>query len=872
MKPIKLVMSAFGPYSNLETIDFEKFNNGLFLITGATGGGKTTIFDAIVFALYGEASGGKERRDSKSFRSDYANNETLTFVEFTFSHKGKTYYIKRSPKYTIQKENKEVEKNSSVYLECVDTKESFDKTDEVKKQIANIIGLDINQFTQTMMIAQGDFLKILNAKSDERKKLFQKLFHTDEYSKLEEVLREYHSEVNKKYNDNQLNIYNSLKRIVINDSFSKKDELINFINSSTSYDKNLPLLKEMNELDERALEEKKNAHASLLSMKSDLDLTIRTAEDNNNNINKYQELLKTKDILDKDKGKFDSKKVKIDLIQDANFLYPFELKYNNAMDSLDKNQKNIADFEKNIEIAKSNLDKETKELEKLNNNSCELSEKKETLGILKQGYESLVQYKKKASLITTYEQDYVLALNEVKDAKNIYNSEYQKYKLNVAGLLAKDLEDDKPCPVCGSIHHPNKATLSESHVYTIEELDELKENIASLELDEKNKQEKLNKERLEIAPLLENINKASLDVNDNLITVKENIDKLESEVKAIEDKINKLSANISSLTQTIRIYGNSLYVSNKEKENLIDEFNNCKKEFDEKLNESILDSFDMYQDVLKEKDSLDSLIKEYKEYETKAQENTTQLETLSKLIKDKTIVNTDESKKELEKVNLDISNNQKVIDEINSRFNINSKEYKELEKLIRDNKKLDYELNVAKDAYYTVSGTQSSSIKLSLEAYLQQYYFKKVIVMANKRLNVLSGGEYTLRCKEGVKDKRSQTGLDLDVYDSNTGKWRDVSTLSGGESFMASMSLALGLSDIVQSESGAVRMDSMFIDEGFGTLDDETLNQAMNVLDELSHGNRLIGIISHVNELKERIDQKIVVSKTNSGSKVSYEI
>mgnify|MGYP002624658769 CR=1 FL=1 len=203
-------------------------------------------------------------------------------------------------------------------------------------------------------------------------------------------------------------------------------------------------------------------------------------------------------------------------------------------------------------------------------------------------------------------------------------------------------------------------------------------------------------------------------------------------------------------------------------------------------------------------------------------------------------------------------------------FSDRKKEYDNLCKLSKLDKKFDKEYNIAKEAYDSVSGNINQRVKLSLEAFLQQYYFKKVIIMANKRLEKLTGGEFILRCKENAKDMRSKAGLDLDVYDSSTGKWRDVSTLSGGESFMASLSLALGLSDIVQAESGVIRMDSMFIDEGFGTLDDNSLNQAMNVLLDLSNGNRLIGIISHVNELKNRISQKIIVTKTIGGSKVKY--
>ena len=178
---------------------------------------------------------------------------------------------------------------------------------------------------------------------------------------------------------------------------------------------------------------------------------------------------------------------------------------------------------------------------------------------------------------------------------------------------------------------------------------------------------------------------------------------------------------------------------------------------------------------------------------------------------------------------------------------------------------------MAEDVYRTVSGQQSQRAKLSLETYIQQYYFQEVVAAANLRLTALSGGVYRLRCKPAVRDLRAQSGLDLDVLDANTGLWRDVSTLSGGESFLASLALALGLSDIVQAMSGGVRLDAMFIDEGFGTLDEAALDQALQLLDKLAGGERLVGIISHVGALKQRIDRKILVEKTATGSSLRLE-
>ena len=176
------------------------------------------------------------------------------------------------------------------------------------------------------------------------------------------------------------------------------------------------------------------------------------------------------------------------------------------------------------------------------------------------------------------------------------------------------------------------------------------------------------------------------------------------------------------------------------------------------------------------------------------------------------------------------------------------------------------------ELYYNVSGQTSSQVKLSFEAYVQQFYFKQVIAAANMRLNVLTEGKFTLRCKEEAKNLVSQAGLDLDVLDRSTGVWRDVSTLSGGESFMTSLALALGLSDVAQARSGGVRLDSMFIDEGFGSLDEDALRQALELLSGLAGGSRMIGVISHVGELKNRIDKKIIITKNLTGSSITLEV
>ena len=875
MKPIKLVMCAFGPYSKVETIDFTQLNNGLFLITGDTGAGKTTIFDAIVFSLYGEASGGKLRRDANSFRSDYASNDLETSVEFTFEHKGRKYLIKRTPKYIFisPKTNKEKEHASTVYLECLDSGEILEKQTEVSNKVLEIIGLDINQFTQTMMIAQGDFLKILNAKSDERKKLFQKLFHTDDYYRLEELLKEYTSECKEKFNRNKSDIDSSLKRIILNDSYSHLDELNNFISSNTNYDSNLPLLKEMIEEDEELEKEYSNAKASLESGKLALSNQIQAIETDNKNIRALEKLEEERVRLDSDKEKYEELSKKINLIKESSNIKPVELEYNHALENKKKNDDTIKSNNKSLKDYQEKLDKLNLEhksfidYEYVNKTNYE-----EKLNILKDGYTALKNYSSYVSKEEKLSNAYKDAVLETNEAKHKYDDEYAKYKLNQAGIMAKDLVDGVPCPVCGSKEHPNKAKITSDDIYSSEELEELQEDIKSLEEKEKKAKEALDNHRVEVAPLLESISKANLNKDDDINLVKDDIKKLEDLIKALEEKEKKYTQEISSIEGKIDTFNKSIAKLLKDKETIDNNFENKKSEFDTKLSGSILKNLDTYHQYLDELPKLDDYQEDYDNYNKKVNDNKTNITTYKELTKGKELLDVNDKKDELNKLNLDLQEKEDLLKDVHVRVITNNTEYDKLVKLAREYKKLDKEYSVAKLASDSVSGNLSSKIKLSLEAFLQQYYFKKVIYMANIRLEKLTNGEFKLRCKETIKDKRSQTGLDLEVHDSSTGKWRDVSTLSGGESFMASLSLALGLSDTVQSDSGVIRMDSMFIDEGFGTLSDNALNQAMNVLLELSNSNTLIGIISHVNELKSRINQRLVVKKTATGSIVKFEI
>jgi len=365
-----------------------------------------------------------------------------------------------------------------------------------------------------------------------------------------------------------------------------------------------------------------------------------------------------------------------------------------------------------------------------------------------------------------------------------------------------------------------------------------------------------------------NIKEIESRFNENKVKMED----IKSKYKIIHDEINKLEYYIFDINKQYQVQNNELISLKSEHQSLLkqikqneEKYETDEKQYNEILNKTFKDE-EEYKKYLIDDNEMSLLEKSIKEYEDNVLKYKTNISTLENQTKDKSIVDVDKLKDNLLEI-------KKVLDEYNTKHKNNeilinrNKEY--YDDLLKYSKKYEKVINEWKDIHelsILVNGQMTNSAKITLEAYVQRYYFKQVVYSASKRLNELSKSNFRLRVKEEAKDLRSQSGLDLEVFDSNTGLYRDVSTLSGGESFMASLSLALGLSDVVSSMSGQIRIDSMFIDEGFGTLDENSLKQAIELLVSLADGKRLVGIISHVSALKERIDNQIIIKKDIYGS------
>lgn len=1047
MKIKKLIISAFGPYASREEIDFENDLNGknMFVITGTTGSGKTTIFDAINFALYGEASGSD--REGKTLRSDFASEDTPTEVELYFTIRNKDYYIKRSPQYSRKKKKKDAngeygytEVKPSAELKIKD--KTYTGSKEVTKYVEEILGINSEQFKQLVMIPQGEFKKLLNADSDKREEIFRRIFGTKVFSDISQKIKNEANELKKKIEGVQRDRNNSIKsfivdeeNIVLKDLIESKDINIDLVsklfkeeveNSKTkekvikeninklkeeieSLNKELTLLNENNrkllnkeknksELDRLLtlkdkqeeykiiLEKAKKAVKALVyeegyeeknrALKSN-DLAIEKSRENIKALE--EEINNAKIIFQKESNREEEKNETIKRLGEINNLKEKARNYDLVKIEVEKYLKEVKLIKNNLKIKEEEIQENSIKIINLNEELDKINKFKEEnkeleINILKnnnliQEFKNLIEgiseYIRNRKLKEKIEIEYNIVNNKYIENKNKYEELEEILRRSQAGILARDLVKGSPCPVCGSLEHPNLAVLeneviSEDSVKKSkiemekakEERDKIYENAFKLKTSMDNSFNTLIKplgEKLKLNISDENLdsNLASIktlykekeDIAIEFIKRKTLFDKLILEEKnkitlkkSIEDRNEVLRKEITINNSNLLNSEGNLKTKEAELKNIITEFKGDIKSLkeleveEEKLNNSLLkikEAYKLAEDNFnkskskydREKGNIEALIlrkdlleKEYKEavesfrlkvvelglvdYRTykaaKMEEN--QMKILEEEISNYnmalskaeglylTAVKECENleKKETESIT-EITNDKKklLLEEENKA--------KELFSNINQNEKIILNINkynelIEKDEKeYMVKGKLAKIIngenprKISFERYVLATYFDDIIETANKRFSAMTNNRYELVRKEEVGDKRKGQGLDLDILDYYTAKKRDVRTLSGGESFKASLAMALGLADVIQEYAGGVQLDTVFIDEGFGTLDPDSLEKAIECLVDLRNDGRVVGIISHVEELKDRIDAKIIVESVKGVSTIKVK-
>ncbi len=920
MRPIRLTLSAFGPYSGRTVLELDKLGErGLYLITGDTGVGKTTIFDAITFALYGEASG--DNREPSMFRSKYALPTTPTEVELIFSYNGKTYTVKRNPEYERPKAHGEGTTTQKAEAELIyQDGRVLTKQREVDEAIRNIMGINRNQFLQIAMIAQGDFLKLLFAPTEERKKIFRQIFNTQLYQTIQDKLKrdsslawdeceavrnsikQYICGIASEENDIQsrkvreakngtlptADIEALLEELIAEDgekerkldeSIKKTDEELEIINI------NLGKINEK-EKTEKALADTKNKYFEEEKQNIILKEALETEK---NQAPESEKLLKSKATIEAELPRYDA----IDALSEE--ILTLGSSIQKAETKLKKDKEDA--------ITKESEFKKTKEefelladagegKEKLTNQYEKAKSKQDKLLKLANGF---ADYKAKKEELNGAREKYKLESDKSKKATDEYEEKNRAFLDEQAGIIAERLTEGQPCPVCGSLEHPCIAQKS-AKAPTEAQLKKLKINAD----EAKNKAESASGECKSINAAAEEKKKQIEEIIAELwgeCEFEEAENKHEAESEAISSEIKDLTKKIKAEEKRIsRKNELSSLIPTEEaaietlKKELADrstklesDKTSLKVKADQKASELATLHFQSKKDaagyidkagktVENIKKKLEKAQNEYAEsekrlsgYKTAAEELTKQLASEENFDKKAELDKKQDSETrrksdfdEQKKVHSRLENNRKVLSGIKEKS----------ESLIELEKRFTY----LKALSNTANGNISGKEKIMLETYIQMTYFDRIIARANTRFMIMSGGQYELKRRKEADNFKSQSGLELDVIDHYNGSERSVKSLSGGESFKASLSLALGLSDEIQASAGGIKLDTMFLDEGFGSLDEESLNQAMNALSGLAEGNRLVGIISHVSELKTRIDRKIVVSKdVSGGSKVVIE-
>lgn len=907
MRPLKITMSAFGPYAGEVTLDMQKLGkSGIYLIMGDTGAGKTTIFDAISYALYGEASG--NYRENTTLRSKYASADTPTFVELEFEYNNEIYKISRNPEYPRPNKRGEGFTKQSANAELVMPDGSvITKIKEVSAKVEEIIGINKNQFSQIAMIAQGDFRKLLNCETNERSEIFRKIFKTEPYHNIEIKLSSLFNELKRNREKEKSGIeqyINQLKcnendtlsleleraksgDVLIEDVIKLAGEIIN--KDTLEYTKTQKNIESINEEIEKInsniklyenQEATKKAYAKASAKLEELKTKRNECEKAYKSAEAQRERL---DDLTKKINLINSKMPKYDELKSL------ENSISEKTQSFEKSNNSLKLKQQEITLLEKEIDEKSKALEevkgadllaqKLTVQKEEIKKKAEALKELKTEIDRCKAEQKNLKNAQSFAKS---ALDEYGALENEYNQIYIAFFNEQAGIIADELKDGEPCPVCGSTSHPNLARKSENAPSQAD--------VESAQNLVKKAQEKADKARDTASALKSRFDEIATNVksaakklfgtddnvfddyNSNINALKKEYDctlallktaneklnlyqKLDKEIPKIQEKQKSLSDEISTLnTQKA---SDEAFISENTKR-----VTSIKSELDfesadlakDKLKEHTNLSNDIKNAIEKSKNAFDDIKSKYDTQKgTKAS-----LENALKEFKEIDLASLNEKSLKLNEYKKDIDETAKSL---YSRIENNKSRVDDISEKRDILKGYDDKYVWLKALSETANGDISGKEKITLETFVQMTYFDSIIRKANIRLLTMSDGQYELVRRSDAETLKKNEGLALDVIDHFNGSSRSVSTLSGGESFMASLCLALGLSDEIQSSNGGIKLDTMFVDEGFGSLDGEALDRALSALTSLSQGNRLVGIISHVDALRDRIDNKIVITK-----------
>ncbi|KXY71077.1 MULTISPECIES: AAA family ATPase [Bacillus] len=1020
MRPIQLIMTAFGPYKQKEVIDFDDLGeHRIFAISGNTGAGKTTIFDAICYVLYGEASG-EERSDTSMLRSQFADDNVYTSVELTFQLKGKRYEIKRQLGHKKQG-NKTITGHAVELYEVIDEEkvpavDRFHVTD-VNKKVEDLIGLSKHQFSQIVMLPQGEFRKLLTSETENKEEILRRIFKTDRYKLMRELLdqkrKQWKDVLQEKQKERELHFRNVFKlpirdgallETLVEQEHVNTHQVVEALEQETAvYKAEVEQLQVEQDVQTKQL---KDAETRFHAAKSVNEKFIDLQQKNE----KYNTLQENRTVIEMKEASFKR-------AEQAKRLLPFEQWHEEAMQNeqraesllkqiIAKKENIMSNFElvqgkyeavKNKEPEREDAKKLVQRLEELQSIIASLAEKQLNLqnaeiqiGKLKESMQNfdrqleehtnqkqlmsselqqleraLEQYVAKVEELTNmredakvlkqaydvwqekqkFEKEKETAFTKMQEAVRAYENMERRWLSEQAGILALHLHDGESCPVCGSTNHPKKAT-EQSDAIDEKELNDLrdKKNLAEklhVQLEEKwnfyhlqyeqiiveVKKRGYRSEKLDetYSALVHKGKQLATEVNTlkaseetrkqtavKIKSVEEKVDALQKQKREVETEQHRIEMdcmqlrtsyehdkkNIPENLQTVQAwkvqFDQAMYELRlmedewkkvqeayqhwqneniriqAEQEGATNQFESAKLKKEEtftrfmkELEQSGFTDQSTYKEAKLSDAEMESIQKEIQSYYSSLEVLAKQIEELQAELKDKEymdITALGEHIKELE-INLDIIKEKRqraqnavtYISELHENI-------RRIDEQIHEEEKAFQELV---DLYEVMKGDNES--RISFERYILIEYLEQIVQIANERLRKLSNGQFYLKRSERVEKRNRQSGLGLDVYDAYTGQTRDVKTLSGGEKFNASLCLALGMADVIQAYEGGISIETMFIDEGFGSLDEESLTKAVDALIDLQKSGRFIGVISHVQELKNAMPAVLEVTKQKDG-------
>lgn len=949
MKPVKLVMSAFGSYVGVEEIDFSKAEQGLFLISGDTGSGKTTIFDAISFALFGEASG--DGRESSMMRSHYAPEDAETYVELTFSEKGKEYRIFRSPAYVrlSKRKNKNGERSAVLSAARVsfflpDGSELPGRIAEVNEAVRTLVGVDREQFAQIMMIAQGEYRKLLHASSKERKEIFSRIFQTGIYRRIQDGLKERSQEQSAGLKENERHCQDEIVRVSVPDWFLCAEDseasargselLLRWKEISprleTGKEEMLTVLSELTAVCEQEAQDFGSQAEEAIRLCSLLEEKEKQVLETEHDKKRCEEMvvLLQKEIAQKEsllrqkeasvqskEREYQSRKPLLDAelfqIEEAMSAYEKLAEFTSEREKAEKQKQKLEKQAQKTRELLAGLDAEYKTLQEEQEQFAEtlklLHETERLLERKEQAFKVLTQYVTLLKKEKKWKEEQKKQKEAAKQAELVcrraqmdFQEKNRRFLSVQAGILAADLEEGMPCPVCGSFEHPEKARLKAEDV-TEKQVEEARLWREQAEENFKEAAAKCRDSEVRIQELQEQ--KSSLgktaDFRNAFLQEKKEAEELLQTVKEEQSILRSKQGELQQKGKRLEAEKEKLREQGEERQKKQSELTELEhrlqavqldwktwevqeKQYQEKLIWRSKQEAEARKAVLlEEMETLRAGCEKAQAEERKLREEFTEQKGYlaaeqKKLLEyeEKSVRMQDELYRRLqdrEKVEKEKEELLKKSAELSAAARRNREAYEKLSVLFRARIKLEQEKQLVETLYLTADGKLSGQARLDFQTYVQRQYFRQMIQAANRRLKVMTDGTFLLQCRE-LSDlgKQGEAGLDLDVYSLETGRVRDVRSLSGGESFMAALSMALGMADVIQNTAGSVRAEAMFIDEGFGSLDEESRRKAIRILKELAGERQLIGIISHVTELKEQLGRKLAVKKDSRGSHAEW--